>query len=46
MVKPKGNSWSGKHKKSEEELEEEYQIGRTGSLNFSFEDRSLEDHLV
>lgn len=43
---PKGNSWSGKHKKSEEELEEEYQIGRTGSLNFSFEDRSLEDHLV
>jgi len=43
---PKGSSWNGKHKKSEEELEEEYQIGRTGSLNFSFEDRSLEDHLV
>lgn len=43
---PKGNSWSGKHKKTEEELEEEYQIGRTGSLNFSFVDRSLEDHLV
>lgn len=41
----RGASWSGKAPKSEEELEEEYQIGRTGTLNFNFEDHSLEDHI-
>ena len=42
----KGNSWSGKVPLTGDQLEELYQIGRTGALNFSFEDYSLEDHLV
>ena len=42
----KGNSWSGKVPLTGDQLEELYQIGRTGALNFSFEDHSLEDHLV
>lgn len=32
----KGNSWSGKVPLTEDQLEELYQIGRTGALNFSF----------
>ena len=42
----KGNSWSGKVPLTGDQLEELYQIGRTGALSFSFEDHSLEDHLV
>ena len=42
----KGNSWSGKVPLTGDQLEEQYQIGRTGALSFSFEDYSLEDHLV
>lgn len=32
----KGSSWSGKVPLTEDQLEELYQIGRTGALNFSF----------
>lgn len=42
----KGSSWSGKVPLTEDQLWELYQIGRTGALSFSFEDHSLEDHLV
>ena len=42
----KGSSWSGKVPLTGDQLEELYQIGRTGALSFSFEDHSLEDHLV
>ena len=32
----KGSSWSGKVPLTEDQIEELYQIGRTGALNFSF----------
>ena len=42
----KGNGWSGKVPLTGDQLEELYQIGRTGALSFSFEDHSLVDYIA
>ena len=38
--------WSGKVPLTEDQLEELYQIGRTGAMSFSFEDHSLVDYIA
>ncbi len=46
MGQPNGSSWSGRSGKSETQRRDEFEAGKTGSINASFEDKSYKEKLA